>query len=160
MIKNRKFKLNIFKKADKGQSMFEVVIALLIISMIIVGVVSVSTTSLSNSVFSRNKNQAGKYSQEAIEWLRSQREQSSSTFATNVATANYCLQTLAWTNTGLCTSSEFIDGSTVFIREVTFSTSIVSTKTIVEASVVTYWNDAKGYHESKSVTNFGDIRER
>ena len=40
---------------NKGQSMFEVVIALFIIAMIIVGVVSLTTVSVSNSVFSKIK---------------------------------------------------------------------------------------------------------
>lgn len=145
---------------NRGQSMFEVVVAILVISMIIISVVSLSTTSLSNSVYSRNKNLAGKFSQQAIEWLRSQRESNTATFLTNIGTANYCLQSLAWTNTGVCTSSEFIVGSTVFIREVNFTTTTVSSKNIIQADVKTYWNDSKGYHESKSVTNFTDPREK
>lgn len=145
---------------NAGQSMFEVVIALFIIAMITVGVVSLSTNSLSNSIYSRNKSLAGKYSQEAMEWLRGQREQNTQAFITNIA-ANpvYCLQSLNWTNTGVCNDTEFISG-TVFIRQVTFVTTIVSGKSLIEADVKTYWNDSRGYHESKSVTNFNDLRER
>lgn len=145
---------------EAGQSMFEVVIALFIITMIIVGVVSLTTNSLSNAVFSKNKTLAGKFSQEAIEWLRFQREEDISLFLTNVTNSNrYCLQTLAWTNAGICSSSELIT-NTVFRREVVFTTSTVSGKKLIEADVVTYWTDSKGYHESKSVTNFTDIREK
>lgn len=139
--------------------MFEVVIALFIISMIIIGIVSLSTISLSNSIFSRNKNLAGKYSQEAIEWLRSQREQDVSIFLTNIGTPTYCLQTLSWVNTGTCSSVEVIAG-TIFRREVSFVTNTLSGKKITEANVITYWNDSKGYHEAKSVTNFNDIRQK
>lgn len=144
---------------NKGQSMFEVVIALFIISMIIVGIVSLSTVSLSNSIFSRNKNLAGKYSQEAIEWLRSEREKDQSIFLINTQTAVYCLQTLEWINTGTCGSVEVIAG-TIFRREISFITTTVSGKKITEAEAITYWNDSKGYHEAKSVTNFNDIREQ
>jgi len=147
------------KKNTKGQSMFEVVVALFIIAMIVVGIVSLSTTSLSNAVFSRNKNLAGKYSQEAVEWLRSQRERDLSLFLTNTNIPIYCMDTLAWSNTGVCGAAEFISG-TIFKREATFTSSTVSLKRIIEVTVKTYWTDSKGYHEAKSVTNFSDIREK
>lgn len=150
----RKLKLHI-----SGQSMFEVVIALFIISMIIVGVVSLSTNSLSNSIYSRNKSLSGRYSQEAIEWLRSEREKDFESFVTHANTPTYCLDTLAWTNIGTCSSSEII-ANTIFTREVAFSTYAVSGKNLIEASVTTFWNDSRGYHEARSVTNFGDIREK
>ena len=79
---------------NKGQSMFEVVIALFIIAMIIVGVVSLTTVSVSNSFF-KNKTLAGKYSQEAIEWLRSQTKADFTTFKTS-ASGTRCLKTLAF----------------------------------------------------------------
>lgn len=147
------------KNHVSGQSMFEVVIALFIIAMVVVGIVSVSTFSLSNSLFSRNKTLAGKYSQEAIEWLRSQREQDSAAFVLNAQTPTYCLQTLAWSNSGVCGSSEVI-GTSVFRREVNFTLDTSSGKNIIEADVKTYWDDSRGYHEAKSVTDFADVREK
>ena len=143
----------------KGQSMFEVVIALFIISMIIVGVVSLSTNSLANSIYSRNKSLSGRYSQEAIEWIRSEREKNYSNFVTYATTPTYCLDTLAWTNIGTCSSSEVIP-NTIFTREASFTTYAVSGKNLVEVDVTTSWTDSRGYHEAKSVTNFGDIREK
>lgn len=150
-------------KRLSGQSMFEVVLALFIITMIVVAVVILSTNSVSNSVFSRSKTQAEKYSQEALEWLRSQRELSLANFNTYAATASYCLDSLSFLNTGICSSSEFING-TNFIRQVNFAMDVISVggidKQIINATVVTYWNDAKGYHEVRSVTEFSDPRER
>lgn len=149
-----------FEKNQKGQSLFEVVIAIFIISMIIVGVVSVSTSSLSNSIFSRNKTLAGRYSQEAIEWLRSQRDKDISGFVAKTSSnTDYCLQNLEWTNTGLCGAAELIS-NTLFKRQMEFSTSVLSNKNIIEATVVTSWNDSRGYHESRYSTNFNDIREK
>lgn len=141
--------------------MFEVILALFIITMIIVAVVILSTNSISNSLFSRSKTQASRYSQEAIEWIRSQRETNFETFSTATDTTTYCLNSNppSFANTGACTSSELISG-TIFKRQVTFSKALVSGKTIIDATVVTSWNDSKGYHEARSVTNFGDIREK
>lgn len=144
---------------EKGQSMFEVVIALFIIAMIIVGVVSLSTNSLSNSIFSRNKTLAGRYTQEALEWLRSQREEDLSIFLTNISTPTYCFTTLAWTNPGACGSGEVITG-TIFSREAIFSSSVVSGKNIIEVDISTSWSDSRGYHEARTITNLSDIREK
>lgn len=141
-------------KHTSGQSMFEVIIALFIIAMIIVGVVSLTTISVSNSVFSRNKTLAGKYSQEAIEWLRSQREVNFSVFKTN-ATGTWCLSSLAFSSHSACGSS--ITG-TIFKRQVTFT--VVTNPTIIKAEVTTSWDDSKGTHQAVSTTEFTDIRER
>lgn len=141
--------------------MFEVVIALFIIAMIIVGVVSLSTDSLSNAIFSRNKTLAARYSQEAIEWLRSQREQDNVLFQSKAsASTNYCFQTLAWTNTGKCGDEEFIS-NTIFRRDVTFVVSTIQDdKKIIEANVTTSWDDSRGTHVATSVTNFNDLRQQ
>ncbi len=141
------------KKTQKGQSMFEVVIAIFIIAMITISVVSLSTVSLSNAVFSRNKTLANKYSQEAIEWIRGQREQNFTSFKAN-AVGTKCLNTLAFT----APPCQFI--ANIFKREVTFTTRLESGKTILQVDVKTYWDDSKGYHESKYVTNFSDIRQK
>ncbi len=143
----------------KGQSMFEVVMALFIMALIIVGVVFLSTSSIANSAFSRNKTIAGRYSQEAVEWLRGQRDSDPTLFKTN-AVGSYCFNssTISWSNTGLCSSAELI--SNLYKREVTFTTSTVSGKNVIEASVVTSWNDSKGTHVAKSTTEFTDIREK
>ncbi len=149
------------KQNNIGQSMFEVVIAIFIISMVIVGIVSLSTTALSNSLFSRNKTLAGRYSQEAIEWVRSEREKDSAWFIERLTSPTYCLDnpSLNWSNTGVCGATEFITG-TSFIRNLSFITSVIDTKNIILATVTTSWTDSKGKHEAKSVTNFSDIREK
>lgn len=144
---------------NKGQSMFEVVLALFIITMIIVAVVILSTTSISNSLFSRNKTLANKYSQEAIEWLRSQRESNSANFIISANTINYCLDSLTFSKKRVCTNTEIITG-TIFKRELTFSKSVISTKNIIDATIVTSWSDSKGLHQARAVTNFSDIREQ
>ncbi|MFZ3301751.1 MAG: hypothetical protein WA152_03500 [Microgenomates group bacterium] len=145
----------------KGQSMFEVVLALFIITMITVAVVLLSTKSISNSLFSRSKTQASRYSQEAIEWLRDQRETNLDTFSTYTTTPIYCLNSNppSFANSGACSSAELIP-NTIYKRQVTFETSTISAGiTIIAATVVTSWEDSKGYHEVRAVTEFNDIRQ-
>ena len=149
-------------KNIKGQSLFEVILALFIITLIVVAVVILSTNSISNSLASRNKTLASKYTQEAIEWLRKQKE-SDFIFFKGKATpdSTYCLKDdpLSW-NVGTCTESQTI-GTTIFRREVSFSIDdSTSGKRIIIANVVTYWDDSKGRHEARSITYFSDAREQ
>jgi Tfp pilus assembly protein PilV len=142
----------------KGQSMFEVVLALFIMALIIVGVVFLSTSSIANSAFSRNKTIAGRYSQEAIEWLRGQRDSNPALFITN-ATGTWCLSNLSFTSHIACGSSTFVTG-TIFKRQVIFTEDGSTTDTIIKAEVQTSWTDSKGIHTAKSITEFTDIREK
>lgn len=148
-------------KSIKGQSMFEVVLALFIITLITVAVVLLSTKSIANSLFSRSKTQASRYSQEAIEWLRDQRETDIDAFLTYAATPIYCLNSNPPTfgNTGACSSSEIIP-ATIYKRQLSFETSSIGVgKTIILATVITSWEDSRGYHEVRAVTEFNDIRQ-
>ena len=141
--------------------MFEVVIAIFIISLIVLGVVVLSTNSVANSTFSRNGTLASRYAQEAIEWLRDEENTNTTLFKSRIGISRYCLNNLAWTNIGVCGSGEEIVGSGgVFRREVVLTNSLISGKNIIQADVTVYWDDPKGRHEVKSVTNFSDIRER
>ncbi len=144
----------------KGQSMFEVVMALFIMALIIVGVVFLSTNSIANSAFSRNKTIAGRYSQEAVEWLRGQRDSDPSLFIT-YATGTWCLTSLSFTTSPhvACSSANFISG-TIFRRQVVFTEDGSTSDTIIKAEVTTSWTDSKGTHTAKSITEFTDIREK
>lgn len=143
----------------KGQSMFEVVLAIFIISLIIVGVVFLSTSSIANSAFSKNKTIAGRYSQEVVEWLRGQRDSNPALFRVN-AVGSYCFDSLvlSWSNTGLCSSGELINN--LFKREVVFTEDESTADTIIKAEVTTSWTDTKGTHRANSTTEFTDIREK
>lgn len=151
-------------KLNKGQSMFEVLVAIFIITLITVGVVVVSTTSVANSTFSRNSTLAGRYAQEAIEWLRDEEATNTTLFKTRITQSRYCLDSLSWSNLGACSTNELVNDSTgadsVFGREVVLTTSVINTKNIIQAVVRVYWTDSKGTHEVSSATNFSDIREK
>lgn len=151
------------KNNNAGQSMFEVVLALAVIALVVVGVVVLSVYSVRNTTFSKNKTLAGRYAQEALEWLKDERNTDPASFRTHILTTTYCLDALAWTNIGSCLSDEVIMDTT-FLREVTFaSTSQNNSKgesvIIVNAKVVVSWTDAQGTHEVQSSTDMADFRE-
>lgn len=130
--------------------------------MIIMSVVILSTNAISNSAFSRNKTQASRYTQEALEWLRSQRDINPDAFKIYANTGTYCLDgsVLGFSKPSACGSSEVIT-DTIFKRELYFSKeALVNGKIIINATIVSSWSDSKGYHEARSVTQFSDIRDR
>lgn len=152
------------KKRDtnniKGQSLFEVVLALGVITAISVGIVSLTVNAIRNASFSKNKTLAGRYAQEATEWLRSQRDTDFDVFQDNILVSPRCFPSLVWTGrVGSCGATDNISGTPLF-RIIEFSSTTISGKTVIEASVKVYWDDSQGYHEVKSTTSYTDWRQR
>ena len=147
-------------KNESGQSLFEIILALAITTLIIVALVALTATSIRNTTFSKNKTLASRYSQEATEWLRGERDADFSAFETRALTPLYCFPSLSWSaaSIGACSSGQEI-ANTPFRREISFSSSLVNGKTLIQASVRVYWSDAQGLHEVRSVTNFSDWRQ-
>ena len=143
------------KKSISGQSLFEVVLALGVVTIIIVSLVLLTSNAIRNSRFSQNKTLATQYSQEAIEWLRGERDLDFDAFFDRAATSTtYCLQTLSWDKFTACSSSDTI-ADTILTREVAISNDSL---TQVQVDVVVFWTDSQGLHEVRSLTNFTDWR--
>lgn len=141
-------------KIISGQSLFEVVVALAVVTLIIIALVALASTSIRNVDFSKNKTLATRYSQEAIEWLRGERDFDFDAFYQKALTPTWCMDTLVLDDIGQCDTTEVIAG-TIFRREAAFS---IINSANVEAEVNVYWEDAQGLHEVKTVTNFTDWR--
>ena len=144
---------------QRGQSLFEVVLALGLITTICVGIVSLAVFSIRNATFSKNKTLAGRYVQEATEWLRSERDTDFGLFETHAQASIWCLSGLNWDKIGVCGESDVILGTSL-LRDVNFSINLISGKTVIEASVKVSWYDAQGAHEVRSTTSFSDWRQR
>lgn len=152
------------KKYAKGQSLFELILAVGISALIIVSIVSLVNNSLQNAAFSRNESLAANYAQAATEWLRGQRDNRIDTFIQKTGTAKWCLTDAnlsdsSWNNSGQCGSNEHIT-STIFIRQLDFTTSVVGGKDVYRAVVTVTWTDSKGSHNVNSATDFTDWRQR
>lgn len=148
------------KRAESGQSLFEIMLALAITTLIIVAIVALTATSIRNTTFSKNKTLASRYSQEATEWLRGERDADFDAFETRTLIPLYCFPSLSWAaaSIGACASGQEIP-DTPLRREISFSSSVLNGKTLIQASINVYWTDAQGLHEVRSVTNFSDWRE-
>jgi len=145
-------------KDEKGQSLFEVLLALAVAALVIIAIVALATTSIRNANFSRNQSLTTRCTQEAIEWLRGQRDEDWDAFAIRALTSPWCLKSLSWTDTvvGGCGSSDFIS-DTIFKREISFTILDASN---IDTEVKVYWEDARGLHETKTITTFTDWREQ
>ncbi len=139
-------------KNQKGQSLFEVIVALGIITLVLITLLNLATLSIKHSTSAKNLNQATDLTQSALEWLRSERDLSWTNFSTNAQTPVWCILNLSFQSAtvGKCGANAFI-ASTVFKREITFG--IIDADNI-DTTVTTYWNDGSGYHEAKSITTF------
>ena len=141
-----------------GQSLFEVLLAMLVIGVVIVALVALSTASIRNASFSKNKELSTRFSQDAIEWLRAERNGDWAAFATRAQNPTWCINANppSWPAlAGSCGTDEKISGS-ILTREVRF---MVIDAFNIEAEVGVFWNDSQGFHEARTVTTFTDLRE-
>jgi hypothetical protein len=147
---------------EKGQSLFELVVAIAISALVVVAMVSLATNAIQNSNYSKNKALASTYTQQAMEWLRGQRDADIDAFLTHAETPTWCLADIstdlkAWSLNSACANDSLIAG-TPFKRQVTFNISSQNGRDVVEADVLVTWADSQGTHEVRSVTNLVDLR--
>lgn len=137
------------KRGQQGQSLIEVLAALAIAVLVILALVHITTISIKNAAFARNQALATKYAQEAMEWLRSQRDSSwTNVLSKATASGTYCLNVLNWSSASSCSST--LSG-TLFKRELIFS-DVDSTSLNAKISVV--WIDDDETHRSELNSTF------
>lgn len=142
----------------KGQSLFEVVVAISISALMVTGIVILASNSIQNSSYSRDKTLASTYAQQATEWLRKERDQNYEVFASKALYERsidiyYCLDDLSWPNSpGWCSEGSFVEGSSIFTRVIKFPSCNPCNPDLVEAEVDVYWDDSKGNHNVISTT--------
>jgi len=138
---------------NSGQSLFELLGAIAVIGIILIAIVGLSTKSISNSTSSRNSTQASRLSQEALEWLRIERDTDWNTFVAHGSAngATICLDALDWGNLGTCGTNEFIS-NTQFKRQVVLTYNPSVDPNSLEADITTTWASGANISVSKSTT--------
>ncbi len=137
-------------KNQSGQSFFEVVLALALVTIVLVALVTLAAVSIRSATFSKTKSLATSLSQQAIEWLRGQRDASWSDFTAKAATTNWCLSNLDWSRPGLCSSSGVVS-QTQITRQATLTIIDAST---IQADIKASWSDSQGSHQISTSTYF------
>lgn len=145
-------------KVQRGQSLFELVVAIAISALIIVAIVSLVTNAIRSATFSKNNAFASSLAGDATEWIRTERDTNIATFLTKAQTPIWCFTGLNWNAPGACPSDGLIND--LYIREGRFSIDASSGKTVVHSDVTVSWTDSSGVHEVKNSTDFTDWRQR
>lgn len=138
-------------KYRKGQSLFEIVLALGLITLILTAVVALASLSIKNSSFSHSQTIATRYSDSAMESLREEKESDWTSFYNNaLSSPKWCFNDPSWINAdpGNCSNSI---SDTNFAREVTFT---IIGPSEVEVMVNVNWQDPSGYHEVSTTSDF------
>lgn len=134
-------------KCQKGQTLIELLVTFGVATIFIITLISLSTGSLGNINFSRSQGDGNRYSREALEWLRAQRDSDWATFSgkSSVGGTTWCLATLAWPgSSGSCGSTKI--PSTNFTRETVLT---LSSATKVTVAINVTWTDGKGNHNAQ-----------
>jgi type II secretory pathway pseudopilin PulG len=145
----------------RGQSMFELLVAVFVIAISLVAILGLVTGAIGNTTFSKERTQANKFTQEAAEWLRSERDTNWLTFkGKGDADGNkYCLPDLMYWPTATTGTCGATIPNTNFTREAILIYNS-SDPDIVEARIITSWTDSSGKHDSTVVTYFTNWRTR
>jgi len=142
------------RKYLSGQSLFEVMFAVAVAAIIMMSVVSLSKQTISSSDFSKNNSLASRYSQEATDWIRGERDDDWVVFFNRASTSpTICLNDLAWGGSPPCpdmTGSHFNRSVTLQQVDLDGNPGVES----VEAEVVVTWTDGRGMHQVSNISRF------
>lgn len=137
----------------RGASLIEVVIATGVVALVMTAILSVVSVSLRNTVHSKNKLLATKYTQEGLEYFRAQRNILGWEYFVEILGAGgtvYCLNTLPYTETGGleqlpardCLPNEFVgDHPANFQRKAEVSSTVAGGQTTFVVTIVVSWID-------------------
>jgi len=148
-------------KNSRGQSLFEILLALAVSTLIIVGVVSLGANTVRDATFSKNQALAAGYAQEVLDWLRYERDKGFDDFKTKAAVSpsliTWCISVSppTWPGTSGACGATTITG-TIFTREIDLTRT--NSDKVVEAQVRVSWTDSQGTHVVNASTKFSDWR--
>lgn len=160
----------------KGQTLFELVIAIGVALLILTGIVHIVTTSIRNSTFAKNQSEATRYAQEMLEWLRKERDSgwdellenaqlSPNEFGYAVQTFCFEQESLSWPDPPLAcniqSDNDKMAADSRFWREVVIEwTGDLDDpeEDIIHARVKLTWRDSAGVHDSTIATRLTNWR--
>lgn len=145
-------------RSESGQSLFEVIIAIAVVAVALTALVSLGTNALGNAQFSENQSTGASLTQEALEWVREQRDLNWDDFVRDIDVngETWCLENLSFNSPGECGSNDLIADR--FTREVTLNTDDPNIPQVVEVEVTTSWIESGNQKSSKANTVLTDWR--
>lgn len=143
-------------RTSRGQTLIELLAALAIAVVVIVAIIALSTKALSNINFARTQSEANRYANELMEWLRSQRDESWSTFASKTGARCFPSSPISsWPLSGVCSSGNVISGTQLLRSAVLTLDAGTNTMTV---AITVSWIDDKGTHSTNLNTKLTQWR--
>ncbi len=125
-----------------GFSLIEVLIFITVMSLFFVSAAAVVSVVVKNMKVNEHKILGTRFAQEAVEWLRSEKEVDWNSFSerapSNGAPAEYCLNSLAWNSMPCDYSLKTLYQRTVTLKSIE---SVGGYKYQVDVSVMVKWNE-------------------
>lgn len=153
------------KTSLRGQTILEVLLAVMLITITFVGLYALSSSSIKQTSYSRNLSLASTYSSEASDWLYdAKRVYGYQALAAKfdgdsgaATTVTYCLDLLPATSElfeamvpASCTSADRI-ADTIYLRSMTIDLSELALNTI-HATITTTWEDNTAPASAQTIT--------
>jgi type II secretory pathway pseudopilin PulG len=125
---------------NKAFSLIEVLVFTAVLGLFFVAAMAVTTFNLRNMKIQEHKILATRYAEEAVEWLKQEKEDDWSVFIThNPVSSNYCLNSsLNWNSPSLC--GEVYTLGTIFKRELLI-TNFGSPVDQVNTTITVTWKE-------------------
>lgn len=123
-----------------GFTLIEVLVFISILALFFISAAAITISSLRFMQVNQHKILATRYAEEALEWLRAEKEEDWPTFQA-AATGTYCFNTLDWNTTGPCPN---VFGSpSIFKREATFN----SQGSQITAVITVSWEEVGNHYQ-------------
>lgn len=125
--------------SEGGFSLIEVLVFTAILGLFFVAAISVATYNLQNMKVQEHKILATRYAEEAVEWVKKEKEDDWSVFITrgSLGGTTYCLDSLSWSTPASCLD---FDLGLIYKRELLITNS-GSPVDQVETTVTVSWQD-------------------
>lgn len=138
-----------------GSSLIEVLVVVTILSFVLIAMLNAAMVAIIQTKFARSQTLANRYSQQAIDWIRSTRDNQSkwddfvqTVFGTDWNNVNnkdstvYCLTNLSLTIARACGNTDFVV-NTKFIRQADFMAikGEPGDSGQIQVTVITKWRD-------------------
>lgn len=124
---------------NKSFSLVEVLVFIAVLGLFFVAALSVATFNLKNMKIQEHKILATRYAEEAVEWVKQEKEDDWSVFIIrgSLIGITYCLNSLNWSN--LPNPCDYSLG-TIYKRELVIKNSGLPVNQ-VETTITVYWQD-------------------
>lgn len=130
--------------SQRGQSLVEAIVALVTILIIITAIAIVIVSGLYNSSYIKNQNEANKYAQEGMEFVRNIQKNDLVAFASYNQNATYCIEEGSSTLTSTNCDTQTINTGNAYNRTVVFSPGgSECLLTEIKVSVSVKWSSSK-----------------